>query len=245
MNITNRQAVIASSFAAHVNDYEQFADVQRLVAGNLAGMIPDTDEPEILEIGCGTGFLTSHLVDRFPDGRFHITDLCPEMLASCQKKFSKYDNMFFSQMDGECPVLDRKYDFIASSLTVQWFLDPITNLRKLTRYLKPGGEVYYATLGNQSFREWRDVLNGMGFSSGFMPVPDMPGLFDEEFITIKYENARSFLKSLKSIGAGQPRSGYKPIPPISLRRACDKFDDTNKNGGVTWHIAYGRLDTLS
>ena len=71
---------VAQSFAAASPNYEDAADFQRLVADRLAGKIagaPLPRRPRILEIGCGTGFLTRSLSQRLPAARWLVTDIAP------------------------------------------------------------------------------------------------------------------------------------------------------------------------
>ena len=77
----SRNQIVAETFAAHVGEYERSARLQAQSAEKLAGHLPELDDAKILEIGCGTGFLTQHLLERYPDADFLITDLAPEMVA--------------------------------------------------------------------------------------------------------------------------------------------------------------------
>ncbi len=80
---------IASAFTAQADVYDAAADLQWLVAERLAeqitGRIKKTPR-RILEIGCGTGFLSARLADAFPETRLVLTDIAPTMLARCRAR---------------------------------------------------------------------------------------------------------------------------------------------------------------
>ena len=71
-------------FGARANDYERHADLQRSIADRLALLLPPLDAPRVLELGCGTGLLSRHLLAQYPDGNFVFTDLAKTMLEQCR-----------------------------------------------------------------------------------------------------------------------------------------------------------------
>jgi malonyl-CoA O-methyltransferase len=236
---SDRKARIASAFS-RAHNYDEHAHIQKDAAKQLMEFLPDQQQPDILEIGCGTGFLTDYLIERYPDGSFLVSDLSSEMVKRCQEKFLDTSNIHFQCMDGEFPDASRSYDLIVSSMAVQWFSDPLEGLGRLTALLKPEGQLYYTTLGNASFAEWKEALAAVSAPSGIMQIPLWPGVFYESKIRHKYQRAEHFLRSLKKIGAGQSRENYEKLSSVLLRKACAHFNRSS-SGQVTWHIVYGRL----
>ena len=66
--LSNRSAAIAQSFGARAASYEEHADLQRTVAKRLARLLPPLAAPRVLELGCGTGLFSRHLLARYPTG---------------------------------------------------------------------------------------------------------------------------------------------------------------------------------
>jgi malonyl-CoA O-methyltransferase len=130
-------------------------------------------------------------------------------------------------------------DVIATSMTLHWLPDPAATLARLSRLLAPDGVLLYATLGPDSFAEWRTVLDAESLPSGIVDLPRLPGVVEEERLTPD-KDSHSFLRRLKVVGGLTPRDGYAPLPPGALRRAL-RATDTRFGGRVTWHIVYGRL----
>lgn len=230
--------LIAKSFGQKADQYDRCAPLQKEIAEKLVGLLPDLERPDVLEVGCGTGLLTAPLFQKYKDGKFHITDIAPEMVSACAEKFLEEGRGVFEVMNGANPCLERQYDVIVSSMALQWFTSPLESLKTLQKYLKPGGALYYATIGNESFQEWRSITQEMDVPSGLLRVPEWAGVFEEEKIEVDYGSARGFLKALKAIGAHQPAKDYTPLHPAAMRRVCRRFDEKHQ-GRVSWHIVYG------
>ena len=244
--ILPRNVKVAEAFAARAQGYERNASLQAEIAENLARLLPELDDaktlPKILEVGCGTGFLTRYLLDHYPQGDFLITDLAPEMVAQCRTRIKGANERpcRFAVMDGEVPDCDEGFDLIALSMTLQWFTNPMEGLQRLKGLLKPGGHLLFATTGPGSFPEWRGALDACGLRHGMIAMPQLPGVVEQEARDVDYGSGVAFLKALKAIGAITPRPGYEPLPPGRLRAALRRFE-RDHGGQVSWRIVYGRI----
>lgn len=243
MTVTNRKERICKSFGSKALSYDEHAQLQEAVAQALALSLPKSMPHKILEIGCGTGILTAHLLKLYPKSTFHITDISPEMLAECEKKFPPCSRLKYARIDGENIALNHTYDLIISSMTVQWFQDPSAALRQMERFLNPAGAIYYTTIGQGSFPEWRSALTAMRAPSGLLDTNNLPHIFDQKDITIQYQNGWDFLQSLKQTGASQPNPDYAPMHPVLLKKVCAYFDQYYQ-GRTTWKIAFGCIKPL-
>lgn len=230
---------IANSFGRHASSYNENAVLQEKIAAHLANLLPASAQ-NILEIGCGTGFLTRHLFQKYPEANFTITDIAPEMLAICKAKSPTAKNVRYEIMDGENPAIEKSYDLIVTSMTAQWFLDPHKTMSKLQKLLTPEGSLYFAAMGHHSFPEWHNVSRETNIPNGFLKPLEWPGIMDEVYMPEQYSGGLSFLSHVKSIGAGQPMPGHKPLSPGQLRKLV-RAVDARHHGQVTWHIVYGKL----
>ena len=240
--LSNRSAAIAQSFGARAASYEENADLQRTVAKRLACLLPQLAAPRVLELGCGTGLFSRHLLARYPDGAFVFTDLAPSMVEQCRLNVDGFGKrLSFEVMDAARPTADGRFDLIAMSMTLHWLADAQATLATLRKRLAPGGVLLFATIGSQSFAEWRDVLAARGLPVGLLDVPELPGIVDEERLIVAPDTL-GCLRRMKAVGGLTPREGYAPLPAGALRRAIRAADE--KHGGrITWHIVYGRLAT--
>jgi malonyl-CoA O-methyltransferase len=238
--LSRRSAEIAARFGARAESYERHAGLQRAVADHLARLLPERDSPNVLELGCGTGLLSRHLLARYPEGRFVLSDAAPAMIAECRRNLAAGDQsrISFEVMDAGEAGGHAELDLIVSSMTLHWLANPVASLERLRRLLAPDGVLLYATLGPDSFAEWRAVLAREGLPSGLAEIVPLPGVVEEERL-VPDADALAFLERMKAVGGLTPREGYTPLSPGALRRAIRA---ANREGGrVTWHIVYGRL----
>jgi malonyl-CoA O-methyltransferase len=233
-----RKTIITRRFSNSTSTYDRNSALQNAVAERLCELMPTENVQHILEVGCGTGNFTRRLIDKYQNARLDITDISNEMLMLCAEKYKNIDGLKFEVMDGEHIVTDRAYDIIASSMSLQWFDNPIEGIARQRANITPGGSVFYATLGPDNFPEWRNTLEALHMPAGLLQMPQLPGCIFDERIQVDYGNARNFLAVLKATGAHQPRAGYRPLSPSALKHACAEFDRMYA-GRITWHIVYG------
>ncbi len=248
MSTPGRKDRIAASFSL-AHGYDAAADVQWIVANRLAEKIaslPLPDAPRILEIGCGTGFLSNRLKDAFPQGDLTLTDISASMLDRARQKVG--DQARYHVMDGESPQgVEPGFDLIASSLAFQWFVDMKGSLERLAALLAPGGHMVFATLGEKTFGEWRAAHAALNLECGTPTYPaaaDMPWpagfecRCDEELVAHPYADGHDFVRSLKALGAGEPAPGHRPLSAGAFRRLLHSLD-----GGftATYHVFYAEV----
>ena len=246
---TDIKAAVAAAFSAAAHTYNEGADVQHNAAQGVAQRIAALtlpERPRILEIGCGTGFLSAAL-NTLPAADLVLSDISETMLARCRQNLGQTDARFLV-MDGEEPeTAGTGFDLICSSLAFQWFNDLPESLERLAALLSPGGHLVFATLGADSFHEWRQAHAQLNLMSAVRNYPTgdtlsrmLPragaGKIDEEHVVRDYPDGRAFLDHLKKIGAHLPESTHRPLAPGALRRVLRRFE-----GGisVTYHVAYG------
>lgn len=238
MNTELRQR-IGRAFAG-AEHYDRHAGIQRRIALQLAERIAALDlpaQPRILEIGCGTGFLTEALAAHGIDGEWLVTDISAQMLARCRARMGDTANLRYAVVDGEHlgPVDERGFDLICSSLTFQWFEDIDGALGRLIGHLAPGGDLIFTTLAAETFAEWRAAHAAEHLESGTRELPTAaqlramhPHRQRREHVVERHVEAHGsasrFLSELKAIGAATPHERHRPLAPGALRRVMANFE---------------------
>ncbi len=141
--------LIKSRFSRHLEDYSVNAVVQKQMAEKLAKLCSRKEYGSVLEIGCGTGFLTNYLNESIKFTKYVAIDIVEE----CGDYISKINNdIVFNPADIESFALD-KYDLIISNAVLQWTENFKDILLKLRKALNPSGELIFTTFGKEHFRE--------------------------------------------------------------------------------------------
>lgn len=258
MASATRKTVVASAFGGAAETYDADAHLQRLVAARLAqdiAALPLAAVPRLLEIGCGTGFLSHHLLTDRPAARATITDLSPLMVARCRRRLDAMSPQArFLAMDGERPCLrpdgdGEGFDLICSSLALQWFDSPGDALAGWVELLRPGGYVVFATLAAGSLIEWQNAHSALGLGAGVASYPSAEhlgalwppngrGRILIEPSPCTYPDGHAFLDGLRRIGARVAAANRGPLSPGALRQVLRRVNQPD-GFTVTYQIAYG------
>ncbi|WP_088186658.1 class I SAM-dependent methyltransferase [Desulfosporosinus sp. FKA] len=77
-----------------------------------------TKNPKILDIGAGTGLLSSFILEKYPDAFVTLIDLSEKMLDMAKERFVANQNVTYIIDDYTKIKFDRKYDVVISSLSI-------------------------------------------------------------------------------------------------------------------------------
>jgi len=249
MTSAGHKAHIAARFDAAAARYDAHSPLQREAALRLARRVmalPAAAPQRVLEIGCGTGHLTRALCDRI-GGEWTLSDIAPAMVHGCARSLSAPRNYLI--MDAERPALKpASFDLIVSSLTAQWFAHLPATLAALCALLAPGGRLALATLGRDTFAEWRRAHATLGLQPATHDYPGaaelaqaFPAFMDtevsEESIVMPLGSPLDFARGLRAIGADSPRPGSRPLGAGQLRRVLRQLA-AEAPDGITYRLLY-------
>jgi malonyl-ACP O-methyltransferase BioC len=205
--------LIKNRFNKACKTYNQVSGIQKESADVLAALLQSTTTKapdSILDIGCGTGHLSSILHNKFPSACLFLNDLCPEMLNHCKERFRHSP---FSYIQGDMHTIAiPKVSWAVSNFCFQWSNDLI---RLLDRYYQNSSLLGFTTLLSDSFKEWHSLLSKM--DSSFLPnsYPDSSSLikeisshfvgstycFEQKTFHLNFNNPLEVLTYLKKLGA--------------------------------------------
>ncbi|MHA1539226.1 MAG: methyltransferase [Alphaproteobacteria bacterium] len=240
---------ITDSFNKAADLYDQFAFVQSQTAFLLADIVfhltVKGEKYDLLEVGCGTGFVGQFLLPNFENAALTFSDISPKMLEKCKARLSEKHSYLL--MDGEHPTVEKEsYDLIISSLSFQWFDDLEKGLENLMACLRPGGALVFSIFGDESFKQWKAAHETLGIPCGMQDFPTLDSLrsqfktgdFSEKFIRQGMMGGKDFIRSLGLIGARTPKAGYAPLTPSQLKSVFQEFE---KQDEITNQILFGIL----
>lgn len=106
----------------------------------------------ILELGCGTGYVTEQLSNLFPKAHITAIDFAESMIAVAKTR-QNVKNVTFYCEDIERLRLEETYDVIISNATFQWLNDLKQVIRNLFHHLSIDGILLFSTFGHETFQE--------------------------------------------------------------------------------------------
>lgn len=150
---------IAANFGGSATTYDSVATVQARLAKQLAAMVAPhiARGAHIVDIGCGTGFLSDALATLCHPDRITLFDLSDAMIAEATRKLKAHPDIEVAHHTGDAESLPwPSATAITSASAVQWFKDPLSFAAKARAAIQPGGVVALATYGPSTFAELRN-----------------------------------------------------------------------------------------
>ncbi len=210
----NKQ-LLAKNFSKAASDYNTFAVAQKDITNKLLSYLPvSTKLKNILEFGCGTGFLTENLLDTYSQSQLTGIDIAEGMINLCKERFSGFKNAVFKIDDIEQIDSIQQFDLISSSSTIQWCKDYNQLFSKLYSALKPNGYFVSSVLITNTLDEFYTSYNKISktkIESFFQREPELLESLRKNGFTItkseiisqkiKYQSATDALRAINNIGA--------------------------------------------
>jgi ubiquinone/menaquinone biosynthesis C-methylase UbiE len=129
---------------------------------DLAGRLQNNRYQNVLEIACGTGRVTKHLVPKLAaEGKLMATDLTEAMLAvSCEK--IKDHRVTFKVANAQAlPFNDDEFDLVLCQFGVMFFPDKAKAFSEAFRVLKRGGMFLFNTWDHIRYNALADVSHAV------------------------------------------------------------------------------------
>lgn len=214
------------SFGKAAKSYDGHAFLQREIADRLFERLEyiKLEPATALDIGCGTGYATSKLRERYPDADIVALDIAEPMLAAArnQAKTATWLQRLTRRAplqswlcgDAETlPLKNESVDLAISNLTLQW-CDPERVAKEVARVLTPNGLFMFTTFGPDTLKELRAAFRAIDDKphvNKFIDMHDIGDILvaagfadpvmDQEIVTLTYAELKPLLRELKGIGA--------------------------------------------
>ncbi len=256
---------VRASFERSAERYEEVAVLQREVGTRLLERLPlfKIEPLTILDLGCGTGFVSRGLLEHYPKARVISLDLAEAMLKQARGRRSLKTRLGRRQgfvcADAESlPFADNSFDLILSNMTVQWCGNLEATFTDLNRVLKKDGLLLYSTLGPDTLKElraaWASVDGEHPHVNNFLDMHDVGDamlrarladpVMDREDIVITYREALTLMQDLKVLGAHNVNPGRTQglTTAATLKRVIAGYESFRNSDGLlpaTYEVLYG------
>lgn len=227
------KAKIRQSFAAASVTYDGVAELQRTVGKALL----DTIETEslsgpLLDLGCGTGFLSAKLL-AFAQPVIAL-DIALPMLQVTRTKLADMSNVSYLCADAEqLPFAGQIADGVFSNLALQWCINLDGIFADIKRVLKPGGRLVFSTFGPQTLQElktaWAEVdeynhVNDFYSEQQLTRFLQLAGYteikIETKLYVSSYGSVLALMKELKHIGAHNMIAGRNKNITTKTQMQC-------------------------
>jgi len=150
---------VRQSFAMAANSYDELATLQRKVGLNLLQqMVEDSCCQHVVDVGCGTGFLTQQLVRTSFVEQIYALDIAFSMVEHSRSKLEKADNVRYICADAEIlPLQNNSVDLIVSNLALQWCQNLTAVFIGFNKVLKPQSQLMFSTFGPTTLQELKQA----------------------------------------------------------------------------------------
>jgi malonyl-CoA O-methyltransferase len=253
---------IATRFGQAAGRYQHYATLQQDCATRLQQIILNHRDlipmGTVLEIGCGTGFITKKLLQCLESHSIEVTDLSIEMLQFCQTQLASNTlinpSVTFYVLDAETLSYTNLYAAIVGGFVVQWFQDIQATIARLISQLHPGGILFLSFPTIHSFPEWRQACQQLDLPFTANPLPDAERLLstlpantqilqaETLDLATAHDSVAAFFHGLKAIGAG---TAQKQLSIRQLKRLMQYW--TSQTSGkiqVHYQIAFWAIQRL-
>jgi len=214
--MTLDKARIKRSFAAASVTYDSVAGLQRTVGKELLHSIDVAKlTGTLLDLGCGTGFLTGELSAHSNHETTIALDIALSMLQTTQSKQADQSNIRYVCADAEhLPLAGQSIDSVFSNLALQWCSNLEAVFTGIKRALKPEGQLVFSTFGPQTLHElksaWAAVdnynhVNAFYSETQLKQFLQQAGFKNSQIkstlYTSCYDSVWTLMQELKSLGA--------------------------------------------
>jgi len=239
-------------FSRNAKQYDKYANVQKKMGDYLVERVrgSEIEIKNVLEVGCGTGYVTKLLAELLPEAEITAVDIAPGMIDLVKGNLEGRKINFLCG-DIEAMEIETKYDLIISNATFQWFNELDGTIAKLVNSLTEKGKILFSTFGENTFNELHSsfgkakealaledsVSPGQGFFSldalrdvctksvdekgcGVVTIHS-----DENYEYEKFDSCKEFLISVKKIGANKSDSSKSNATPEFIGKVMEIYDN--------------------
>jgi len=239
-------------FSRNAKTYDDYAVVQKQMSRKLISNIVVKNPKKILEIGCGTGFLTELIAKEYPDAQILALDLAPGMIDVARDRLSSINTngrINFKCADAESAFPEDSYDLIISNATFQWFNHPDETTTLILNNLSENGQCLFSTFGERTFFELGEAFKmasselnleedaqasqnfhkGDEWTSRLKQAKSQLQIeaaisVSDELLPEYFEDCMAFFQSVKKIGANNASASRSRTTPKFMQTVTEIYE---------------------
>jgi malonyl-CoA O-methyltransferase len=235
MNTSIFKKKIEHSFDRYADKYDNRTTLQKEIMLTLLNFlyqeISETNikkKSQLLDLGCGTGELSSILIKKLNFNKIHLLDLSSQMLNIAKKKINK-KNVLFDRNDFDSFYQFYDYNMIVSNMALHWSANFLVFIERILNKMRENTIFIFSIPDNKSF----SFLKKVKLEELINEFPEKEIILkkiNEEFECKVYEkifyeetfSLLEFFKNMKKIGANVSNKSVDVRKLLKLRRYCFK-----------------------
>ena len=242
---------VRNRFGRNISTYSREACVQKVMAGELIqklSIFTNQNFSKVLEIGCGTGFLTNELLQSFQPNNLFVNDLIESVYYEIEKitLAHSYKSWSFLAGDAENISFPGSLDLVVSASAFQWFQDIQLFFSNISNSISTNGILAFCTFGPANFKEIKLIL---GKSLQYPSLNELNSwLFEpyeiihssEQIIPVSFNTPLDILKHIKYTGVnslGGENLSKNDLLNFQLKYA-NRFTNNDGSLSLTYHPIY-------
>jgi len=203
---------IKSRFSKGISTYDSNADVQKQIVNVLLSELqkvhPSKKFGNVLEIGCGSGILTSAFLEAYAPSKYVANDIAPNAEKYLEAIFAQYPQTACSFKSGDAEKMNHPttYELVISSSVFQWFSNIVQFFEDIAQATKKDSLFAFATFGSQNYREIKATTGvGLDYTEKMDLLDHLSSnfeiVYEKEFeIISEFDNPKAVLKYIKQLG---------------------------------------------
>lgn len=219
--------LIKMRFEQAQDSYHKQACVQKQIATSLLAQLQEyaTHFNTILEVGCGTGFLTKLIEQKLSYTNLILNDLYIS-------KYLDTNYNLFLQGDISTLKLPTELDLIISSSTVQWLNNPAQFFKSCAQSLNTQGILCFSSFLPDNFCELKQILKA---TPNYQSIEQLQALlaplfkdisFNTQTITLSFKNPLEILRHIKATGVNAIYT--QSLTKTQLLQFCKSIEQATK-----------------
>ncbi|MDO9242060.1 MAG: malonyl-ACP O-methyltransferase BioC [Methylicorpusculum sp.] len=248
---------IKTSFGNASLSYDSAARLQQQVGLHLLNQYAEKGlSGNILDVGCGTGFLTERLLQFASLEAIIALDIAEPMLHRARLRLADHSRVAYVCADAESlPFMEQQFDSIVSNLALQWCNLNSETFSRFKKLVKPGGQLIFSTFGPQTLSElklaWEAVddyrhVNDFAVQDDLFQALTQAGSKKIQIETViyksAYESVLELMAELKFLGAHNVARDRKRrlTTKAELRKLLAAYPKTSEEPGIfaTFEVIY-------